>query len=75
MLFLQTTSGETTSEDSPAYPTAECAADPKCIYLDPAQVSDLATQMQGNTFFLAGVIGIGVLCAGLVMLILAVGGR
>lgn len=80
MIFQATTPGGGTTTLSPtsqpaAGPSPECAADPKCFYLDPQQLGDLATQMQGNTYFLAGMVGMVVFCVGLLMLVALVGGR
>jgi len=52
-----------------------CASDPKCVYLDPEQLNTLATQMQGNTFYLAAFLGMIVFCVGLMALVMIVGGR
>lgn len=41
--------------------SAECQADAKCVYLDPAQMAELATQAQGNTAFISGFIAFGIM--------------
>jgi hypothetical protein len=80
LVFLQTTTGETTApvgggSTTQSGPSASCAADPKCLYLDPDQLVYLSTHMQSNTFYIAGLIGMVVFCVGLSMLIQSVGGR
>jgi len=79
--FLLSTTPATppTEEPNPTAPVAgpspECSADPKCVYLDPQQLTDLAIHMQGNTYFLAGMVGMVVFCVGLIALVSIVGGR
>jgi hypothetical protein len=84
VFLLQTTTGATTTPapdpgpetaSAASGPSPECASDPKCVYLDPQQLGELATQMQGNTFFLSGMVGMVVFCVGLMALVSIVGGR